>query len=145
MKLLAQIMGLPKSSTGEMNVIIPSQSNKDIRVAYPMKQFLGLYEPYKVGDIIMVEKVENRLYYGNKPYALGEYNQNVPKGSYGIATPYGYIAFTPDSLILKHKNGGQLTLTTNNHVVVPLGSLGSGDNVLKVVGGSSMGSPTKWR
>lgn len=128
MRYLAKIMTRPKPSTGEMGVQIPSLTGDEIRKVLPMKQFLGIVEPYKIGDIIVVEQVEGTWYYTNKPYALGEWDMKAPANSYSYVTPYGYIAFTPSSIEIRHVNGGRIVV----------GATAQFSDT------ASMSSPTKW-
>lgn len=147
MRYLAKIVGLPNASTGEIKVIVPSLSGDEQRKANPLKPFLGLYEPYKLGDIVVVEMIEGVMYYGDKPYAIGEYSVGAPKNAYSFITPYGYIAFTPDNVIIKHIKGGELSLSTQKLTpdTVTVGTETSSESFMKIVTGSAISPPVKWR
>jgi hypothetical protein len=112
MKYLAVIRRLPDKQTGAMKVAVPTLSGNEERVAYPKTLFLGLLQPYQLGDIIVVEIVENVLYYGDRLYANDEYPvENVPPDSYSFVTPFGYISFTKDSVEIAHRLGGKVVIT----------------------------------
>lgn len=134
MSYLGKITKLPADKTGQMEVIVPSLSGESPRVVRPKAQYMGLIQPYILGDVVQVEEIEGTLYYSDRIYSNVEYTSPIPmdRQPYGFTCPHGYIIFTPDGLEIVHKKGGKLilsdklqtvaTTTTNSTTVTPISS-----------------------
>jgi hypothetical protein len=128
LKYLAMLKSLPNAKTGQVKVVAPTLYGDQVVTASPMKEYLGIMQPYSLDEVVFVEIVEGVLYYSERLYANGEYSTPVPN-AYTFATPNGYIAFTSDSVIIRHRDGSEWVL--------------SGGTAIPTA--KTPFSPTKWR
>jgi hypothetical protein len=143
MQYLAQLKSLPNVNTGEVKLVVPTLYQEQVVTARPKRQYLGIMQPYSLDEVVFVEIVENVLYYSDRLYGNGEYSNPVPD-SHAFVTPYGYIAFTPTNVIIKHKTGGEWVIgdkIVSNNVTV---DIETGKGALDVTSGTPI-MPTKWR
>lgn len=119
MSYLGKITKLPAARSGQMEVIVPSLSGETPRIARPKSSYLGIVQPYILGDVVHIEEIEGTLYYSDRIFAKDEYSSPVPmdKKPYGFVCPYGYIIFTAEGVEIVHKKGGKLILGDNLHTV----------------------------